>query len=233
MLLIVLLGITEYFAFGQEVYSASAVNSSLSVADLVEKMDADLNKVIDFNSNIEGSPYVYETFLPALVYSKANNFCFTVKANKNAFTNLFEFKYEDAIYEMPNFVFDSVIISNSSYIPVSIKNDHMVSIFSMLVIASDYSDNYLLKKEIVKFMDRVAEKPFIEETPPRYKRFPPEYYIYEGGSNLVKIDKVKALSSEAFSPRDLNEFIKKNKIRKKNENDLVRLFDHIFSSKAE
>lgn len=148
--------------------------------------------------------------------------------NINAISNLFEFKYQEETYEMPNFAFDSVIIDNSKFIPVSNVEDDKVIIVPMEILEADTNGNYLLKKYLIKFVDRTDVKPFIEAEPAHYKRFPSLYYLYNRNKGLIALDNLNKLSQIDGMPKDLDSFVRKNKIKRKNENDLKLLFTFLY-----
>src|SRR6056297_2112160 len=100
----------------------------------------------------------------------------------------------------------------------------------MEVLASDSSGNHLMKRYVAKFMDRVEEKPFIDAKPSHYKQFPPHYYLYFDNA-LVPIDNLRKLSDYMGMPDDIKSYVKREKIRKKDENDLRQLFYYIANAK--
>ena len=67
----------------------------------------------------DGSPYVFEEFTPGVIYSTKEKTDYSLELNINAISNRFEFKYQEDIYEMPNFAFDSVFINNSKFSSIS------------------------------------------------------------------------------------------------------------------
>lgn len=210
------------------VYSMNPASSFLNVDELMDKYDNEPHKIINGITDIQGSPYVFEEFQAGIVYSKNENRKFKIRLNLNAYTNLFEFIYKNELYTMPNYIFDSVEVNYSVYIPISIVEDDKVKFFIMNLIDTDHKGNYLLKKDIVKFMDRVEEKPFISGEPPRYKKFPPEYYIYTSNKEMVLIDKLKVFSELSDDSEKIDRFIRKGKFRKRNIDNLMEIFNYIY-----
>lgn len=200
----------------------------VDISQLMKKNEIGVQFKVDMLTTLEGSPYVYDEFQQGRIHTVDSDIWFAIEVNKNAYTNHFEFKYEGDIYEMPNYIFDSLFINISLYVPVSIKVDNAMEIYSMEVLRSDGNGNMLLKNEVVKFMDRIDAKPFIEATPARYKKFPPTYYLATKDAEPIQINNLNDLCAEDFAPRDLQTFIRKNKIKKRDESDLKKLFGYMF-----
>lgn len=199
-----------------------------NVSDLFNNYQHHVQKVLGKDNSIQGSPYVFDDFTPGIIYSKKEKAAFHLDLNINAFTNQFEFIHEEVVFSMPNFAFDSVVINHMRFIPVSIVEEDKVKIFSMQVLASDTLGNYLLKKHITGFIDKKQAGPYQQAVPAHFKKFPPGYFIYTSKNELIPLEKLNSLERFVYIPDDLNSFIKKNKIKKRDEDDLKVLFKHIF-----
>lgn len=202
-----------------------------SVTDLFANYRYHVQEVMDNDLKIEGSPYVFREFKPGIVYSKKEKAAFHLDLNINAYNNKFDFIYMEDIFEMPNFAFDSVLIDRDKFIPVSIVEDDRVKIYSMQVLEEDTLGNYLLKKNIIKFIDKKPAKAYQMAEPAQFKSFPPEYYLYNTELELIPLNKLKSLAEYQNMPQDIDVYIRKNHIKTRQEESLRRLFYHIYAER--
>ena len=118
-----------------------SLNAQLTVSttsDLMNDYGGQLrNSVNKKELSIEGDPYIYNDFQFGVVFPKHEDRSFHVNLNVNGYTDLFELKYEDRIYEMPNYAFDSVKVGRHTYIPVSEFKNDLITIYSMEVLNKD------------------------------------------------------------------------------------------------
>jgi len=199
-----------------------------NVADLMLNYQYHVQEVMDMDNTIAGSPYIFEKFQTGIVYSKKEKAAFHLDLNINAFTNQFEFIYEDDIFEMPNFAFDSVVINDSKFIPVSIVDNDKVNIYSMEVIDMDLKGNYLLKKNIIMFSDAKKAGPYNDAQPALFRKSGPDYFFNNSDNQLISLKNFKNLAQEDGMPENIGAFIKKNKIKKNNELGLKELFVFVY-----
>lgn len=200
-----------------------------NVAELMDNYSHHVHRVLAKDNSIAGSPNVFDTFRPGIVYSKKEKAAFNLDLNINAYTNLFEFLYKGEVYEMPNFAFDSVVIGFARFIPVSIVEDDRVKIFSMEVIDSDAKGNYLLKKYIIQFVDFSQAGPYQQAERAHFKKLPPAYYLYSSKNELVELNNLKKLSTQQGMPSGIDSFVKKNKLNKNKVEDLRKIFEFVYN----
>ena len=201
-----------------------------NVADLFVNYNNHVKQVLDTNDKIEGWPYVYDEFMSGVVYSKKEKAAFELDLNINAYNRQFEFFYEDIAFAMPNFAYDSVIINGTTFIPVYTVKDDKVDFSAMEVLDTDFKGNYLLKQYNIIFVEAKPPAPYKEPEPAKFVEKPSSYFLYNSDARLEYIGKLKDLPKLEWIPEDLGSYIKENKLKRKNESDLIKIFRYLYAS---
>ena len=201
---------------------------SYTAGDMLLNYNQQVNVINQQDNSIDGSPHVFYDYMEGTIYSKKENSAFHLDLNINAYTNQFEFRHEGNVYAMPNFAFDSVVINQSTFIPVSEISNDKLKIFSMEIVDTDAKGNYLLKKYIVKFSEKQEQGPYNQAEPAQFKMAGPEYYFKNTENDLIPLNNLKKLSQKDGMPEDLASFIKKRKIKKNSEARLRELFSYVY-----
>jgi hypothetical protein len=196
------------------------------IKDNSGQIRSSINKTL---SNIEGTPYVFDQFVDGVVFPKDRNNAFRLKLNVNAYSDMFEFEFDDKVYEMPNFTIDSVIIGNSTFIPVVEFKDDKVNFYSMEILARDGKGNFLVKQYVVHLLEATMAKAYRQAEPTRYQSYPVNYYFYNvAEQKLTELKNVKKLKDDPRYSGQLKVFFKENRIRSRNIDDLIELFNFIY-----
>lgn len=208
----------------------SAQYTVMPASDLIQDYSGQIRNSIDKKDlSIEGNPYVFENFLPGLVFPKNDERVFRVNLNVNAYSNLFELKYEDRVYEMPNYAFDSVKVGQSTFIPVSVFKNDLVTFYSMEVLANDKNGNYLVSQYVMHLLEATSAKAYHMASPAKYQSYPNNYFIYNSEERkLYPLRQVKSLSRYLDIDKDLKTFLKENRIHKRDTADLQKLFYFLY-----
>ncbi|MCF8381806.1 MAG: hypothetical protein K9H49_19705 [Bacteroidales bacterium] len=222
--------IIVFFTFLFISLSLSAQYTVLSASDLVNDYSGQIRNSIDKKDlSIEGNPYVFEDFISGIVYPKNDDRAFHVNLNVNAYTNLFELKFEDRVYEMPNYAFDSVNVAGSTFIPVSVFKNEMVTFYTMEVLARDGKGNFLVQQHIIHLLEATSAKAYHMASPAKYQSYPNNYFIFESEDrNLYPLRRVKSLTQIEKYSKDLSVFLKENRIRNRSISDLQKLFYFLY-----
>ena len=160
---------------------------------------------------IEGSPNYTEEFVSGTVYLK-NGKNFSLPLRYNLYTDDVDFMQEGKVYSL-------------------IKNTVQEIQYGEELICLENSDYYFsrekgkfslyVKKEI-SFQDKVPAKPYVEPVPAKFKQETDEYYLKEDGQPAKEIKNKKALQVMLGDNKEALDFIKKSKVKMKEE-DLLEL----------
>ncbi|MEO8933709.1 MAG: hypothetical protein ABI295_05330 [Xanthomarina sp.] len=187
---------------------------------------------ITLNETYKGSPYIMEEFT-LMKLSKIEGETF--KARYNAVNDAMEVIGEDGKYY--NIVRDpnldiTFIVSNKKYrIFNTEENTDKTGYF---VVLND-GELKLLKKETIKFYDEIlANTSYDKAEPAKFKREKDEFYFQKNDKTLVEIPKNKnnftsLLSLDSDKNSKVLSYIKKQRIRLNDEQDLKNLFIFINS----
>lgn len=180
-------------------------------------------------SNIEGSPLLYDAWLPATVTTTNGKVYENIKLNYNIYEDLITFVYDSADKplkfqeQVKSFVLytPNALTFASSY--PAVDKQTATSFYQVL---SGNAKAALLKKYI-KLLN--VTKNYNSSETKKFQDFS-FYYIYKDGK-MQKIGKSKndVLSALADKKEQLEAFTKQSNINFKKEEDLAKLFDYYLS----
>jgi hypothetical protein len=179
----------------------------------------------DNDSYIEGSPYSLNNSQDGKFYQKGG---IVVKSQTklNYYRNNFEFTLDDKTYLVNAVTIDSVIFGGKTYLfkEFEVKG----SVVPRIVEVVDKGE----KSSIYKFTEvelkpEVKASGYVEPKPATYSWNEP-IYLVELGDKLISVTTFKKLTG-LFPEKEaeLKQFIKKNKLKKDDPNDLKKLLDYI------
>lgn len=217
-------------SFAQEgpTLSSIPVFVEYNIEGFLTSYSDDISKSGDPYQNFSGSPFVLNEFTRGYIYSGKTKSIYKVDLNFNALSNRVEIMNNDQRYEIPSYAFDSIIVNEQKYIPVSKSEKEKLSFLTMEVLAEDKAGNFLLKNHVVKFIEEQEARPYKDMVPAHFKTFPSQYYFYTAERKLIYLKKLKNLSKYEGFPAEVDDYVKKNKISKKDENSLIQLFSFMF-----
>lgn len=211
-----------YICNAQIDYNQRNTQASLDV------MQYSIKNNYDSNKNAKGSPYINETF-EIVKFKKFGDRVFSGRYDANL--GEMQIKREnDTIALNANESFEITFISsNKTYKTLSYINSDGISKRGFLVILNKTDSIDVLKEEVIKFYD---EKPstngYDKAKPAEYKRINDTYY-YRLGEHVSLLPQKRKEFLKLFPEhsKNLQVFIKKNKINLKKEDDLISLFKYI------
>ncbi|WP_027376583.1 hypothetical protein [Kaistella palustris] len=176
--------------------------------------------------DIEGSAYLYKGFETANIEGASS----AIRTRYNTYTDTVELLNDDDIFELPK---------SQKYARISFPKTRTVLVYlnSSDIPAGYYFELATGKYSLYKKMKteyRAGAKAVNSFTPaimPRFENLNPIYYI-KTDSQFVKVPKnVKELAT-AFPEKSaaINDFVKKNKVKMTQEQDLLKLINFMNSS---
>lgn len=179
----------------------------------------DLEYSIDRNEvEIEGTPFFDSTFVNGSFLIGETEYMLPMRYN--VFLEAFEVKLDDESFYINSNLVDTIFYKFAYY---TFKNDGSKQKVFQLLHRHEQAE--LLKKHTVLFIEGSSGVPYKEDVSPHFKHIMPEYYLYSAASGLTRIVSLKDFNTIAPDKADdINVFIKRNKLKKKNEADLVKLF---------
>jgi len=174
----------------------------------------DLKSDID----IEGTPFLDSTFVEGSFLF--GDTVYSLPLRYNVFLEAFEVKLDnESLYINSNLV-DTIFYKNAYYV---FKNEGLKQKVFQVLHRDDQAE--LLKKHTVHFIEGSSGVPFKEDVLPHFKNSIPDYYLFSTTTGLTRIVSFKDFNTIApDKAEEIEVFIKKNKLKKKNEADLVKLF---------
>ena len=186
-----------------------------------------LNIDDELDSKTVGSRYINENFLPA----KLNNSEDTFFLRYDAFNEVFEVKKGENKYSLNKKISDLTISFQNGQVYKPYNYEGSLKYFSLL--NDENSKIKLLKKESIIFIEEKESKTGYDEyRPPQFKRKKDSFfYINESLNEPIEIPNNKKKFAELFhdNQKDILDYIKKEKIKLNDENDLKKLFSHMNS----
>lgn len=190
--------------------------------------------------NTVGSPYINENFEPCKVYYN-DELVGNLFYRHNAFSNEIEIKDSSLPEETP-----TSLATMKQLKVIDLNTGHTISMMTYEnkegLIKNGYfysmleGMNYnLLFKKNVKFTE--GTKPvnsMVRPTPNKYSQFVEYYYIKDGSKYAEIIPTNKGRFVKTFAPDnqdELKDYIKKQNINLKKEEDLIKIFKYLNSNK--
>ena len=171
----------------------------------------------------EGSPYMDEEFTEATIKSSDNQAYEKVPLRYNIYYDLFEVQIEDAVYNLKRGgIVAEVSLPGHSFI------------YSRYEYLSTEGEGYLepvekgtytlYKKYQVVFKEAEPAQPYQEKKPAAFEKRDPLFYVAYGDNKPVYIRNKKGMLDIAgANEKALNKFIKDNRIKIRDEADMVRV----------
>jgi hypothetical protein len=214
--LISLFLIATIYGYSQAMTKATIDNLSIAVRNA---------SYTESDRYIEGSPYSLNNSSDGIFYQKGGSIVKS-QTKLNYYRNNFEFTLDDKTYLVNAATIDSVIFGGKTYLykEFEVKG----SVVPRIVEVVDKGE----KSSIYKFTEvelkpEVKASGYVEPKPATYSWNEP-IYLVELGDNLIPVTTFKKLTG-LFPEKEagLKQFIKKNKLKKDDPNDLKKLLDYI------
>jgi hypothetical protein len=210
-------------SFGQNAGTFGFTNTQITTQQYFEQygiVEAKLH-------TIKGSPYDNPLFLPGNIYSSNEIVGAGVMLRYNIFADEIEIKDPtsdsySSLIKSPEFF---AKINNDLYMYVLGENG---GYFKVLTEGKNYD---LYKKSTVIYRDVVPPKdPYSRETPAQFTRNDIYYIVSKGGSFYeLPNNRKKFVSIFKSNQKEIDQYIKKNKIDLKDEKDMIKVMNHIDS----
>ncbi|HYQ59145.1 MAG TPA: hypothetical protein VEP89_17505 [Draconibacterium sp.] len=177
--------------------------------------------------NIDGSPYLNEEFIEGTIYTYQKVQFEGIPLRYNIYLDDLEFRTPDndiLALATPEIVEKAVVGEyNLSYIPYMLAN-RMKRGYFILLKEGDLS---LYARPVISFQEAEAAGAYAEAQPAKYVEQPNDYYLRFGMDAAIKIETKKDLEN-AFSDhqKEIESFIKKNKVKPNKEDKLIALVEY-------
>ena len=204
--------------------------------EIIEKMDYLRTNQMTTNKQsntvsqhkIEGSPYLDDAFVNGTIYTTAKNKVVDVPLRYNIYNDNLEFKTSDgSILELahPETV-ERAKMGNTDMIftdYLTTTENTKQGFFKVLA----EGNLILLAKPDIFYQKAKEEAAFKEAQPPKFIQKPDIYYLQKPGMPAIKIRKSKDLDEVIDAhKKEISAFIKQNKIKFKQAEDLKQLVEY-------
>lgn len=185
--------------------------------------------------NVLGSPYIKEQFQSVRVKNYESKI---YSGRYNAYNNEMEIIVDSSnrpiALDIANNDYEVYfIVQNKTYRSFTYTTDRGVTKKGFLVVVSEKEAGVgLFKEEIVKFYDIVrASSSYDQDKPAKFKREDDNYYVKlkDGSITYLPTKSKDILKAFPQNEKEINDFIKKNKLKTKDEEDLIKVADFIGS----
>ncbi len=173
---------------------------------------------------LDGSPYLTKDFVESVVYFR-NDSAYRIHLRYNLFDQRMEYEYKNTIYSIsnPEDIY-KIVMGDKTFVYLYSRSNHDFDGYYQLLVDGQA---VLLKRMEVEH--REAEKPqgIYDPKPDRFIRKADRYYVLISGSEPKLIKNKKSLP-EIFEAKtkELENFIKKEKISIKKEAGIIRLIEY-------
>jgi hypothetical protein len=170
----------------------------------------------------EGSPFLNETFVEGEIYTFKNKFI-GIPLRYNIFYDNMEFKQNNAVLTLvAEPIIKKVIFGGNTFIVEPMGKGK----FGFLALL-DSGKVVLMSKKVVMLREKKKGTGFEEASPAKFIRGQDLYFYKIGERGITKVSSLKSLI-ESLPDRqdDVNQFVKKEKISVKKEEDLVKVIKY-------
>ena len=173
-----------------------------------------------------GSPYLNEKFVPGNVYTFNAKFV-NLPMRYNIFDDYLEFEQNNQTYILdPEPRIKKVTFDNKTFVVLKYNNRDKSKLGYLQLL--DSGRVMLFAKKNVLYRESQAPKALeASSTPAKYTNVADVYFYKIGNSDMVKIESIKQMTESFQDQKDaLAQFIKKEKISAKKEEDLIKLIKY-------
>ena len=179
-------------------------------------------KIVITYNDIEGSPYLYEEFSDAIIYSRDTQ-AVKLPLRYNIYTNEMEYQLDGTTYTIGNpFIINKIILGEQVF--VYLKFIGKGGYFELL----ETGKCFLVQKMSIKYNPPEGPKA-IQGTniPPKFTKEPDEYYIILNDSTPIKVENLKSLLNALSDQKtSLENFIEKEKIKNVKRENLIQIIKY-------
>jgi len=181
------------------------------------------------NVRTVGSPYINETYSPAVVegYDKP------IELRYNAYTDEMEFDVDGTLYALAKNKYPKVVLGWKKQTPYiyTTYQDGTDTVSGFLRIVNEKDKYPLYVKETVSFSpSRKAASGYEADKPEVYKREKDRYFtMIENQIVEVPLHKKNILKRFPEFQKEIQDFLKNEKIKLNSEEDMIRVFDYLNS----
>jgi hypothetical protein len=191
-----------------------------------------ISSINNNNTDIEGSPYINETYQLAKISSLGENL---LEVRYNGYDDQFEINGDqDKTYLLNKHQNDLTIYflnSDKTYKTFNyVDQQNGIPSTSYFVVLNPNSDMLLLKKESVKFVEgKKGVTSYERDKPPKFRRNSDKYYYKIREHEIYNFPNNKTDLTDQFPEiaESILNFIKSNKIKTSREEDLIQLVSYI------
>lgn len=176
---------------------------------------------------VEGSPHENGEFIPGILQLKDRGRYEDIPLRYNIYADEIEFMSEGGqifFLHTPEMA-DYVLIGADKYIYTAFSESNRLFYGFFKVVAEGRAK--LLVRQTMQIKEAEKPQPYKDAEPARFIRMPDAYYVLIEPAAAHRVSNKKEMLSAFFdSNDDMNDFARKNRIRYKQLDDLVRLVAH-------
>jgi hypothetical protein len=172
---------------------------------------------------IVGSPYLVDEFIKGSVYIDKGNYA-GIPLRYNIYDDKIEFVQNEGTYILePDLRIKKIAFGN--YTIVAEKFEYKWKVIDGYLVRLDSGKMTLLAKKVVTFKERQETRAMESSpTPAKFSNLGDVFYFKIGNNEPKKIDSMKEMiASLPDKQEEMNQFVKKEKISPKKEDELLKL----------
>ena len=184
--------------------------------------------------NVMGTPYINEDYQQVRINGTDNKI---YSGRYNAYINEMEILVaagrDPIALDISNNDYEVFFLQeNKLYKTFNFESDRGITKRGFLVVISEENDIMVLKEETIKYYDKVAaSSSYDQDKPAKFRREDDNYYIKLRSGRVVYLPSKDKDIAKAFPEhsKEIMAFVKKNKLKTKREEDLIKVANFIGS----
>lgn len=181
---------------------------------------------------VSGSPYIKENFQSVKIKNQGEKI---YNGRYNAYLNemeiLLDTNKNPIALDIENNDYEVHFINeNKTYKTYTYSTEKGIQKRGFLVVVSELNNTFLLREEIIKYYDKIlATSSYDQDKPAKFRREADNYYIALSDGEIVHLPNRSKDLAQSFpnKSKEISTFIKKNNIKTKREEDLIKLASYI------
>ncbi len=214
------------FVFSQPA-EAQVLFRNKNVLDMIDMKDF-RNRTDPYPFKYEGTPYLNEAFVDGDIFYNNKWHIEDVPLRYNIYDDKVEYKLpeKDLVYAIdPQYKINQVVIDEDTFVVNQYKEKGWFVLGFFKQLATGKAD--LFAKMNIQYKQPQPAKPFFDPEPARFIRRDNDYYVKAEGKDLYEIKRTKKLIQYLGDyKKELSDFVRKENISVRKEDELIRLFEY-------
>jgi hypothetical protein len=178
-------------------------------------------KKAELYKNIEGSPYLNDSFVVATIYLKDST-VYQIPTRYNLYSNKMQYMMDSVVYDIENpEAINKIELKKMEFVYLQIMKKP--SFYEIVVSGKAF----LIQKRAIKFEPEESPAPYTTPKPDRFENEKDDFFISVNNSEYFEVINLKTVLKVLQDQKSkLETFIKQEKIKNSKKENLIKLINY-------